>query len=161
MIYMKKNKNKFNLEDEVIHIDNLGIETFIKNKYPKLGHAVWHKIFKRDLIESNNIKFIDYSTVSSEDKLFNLECMLKSKIISCIKEPKYNYYVRRSGSITNTNLSKTNMVNRCKNTVNYIDRYLEKNSLDIDNYKYYLNYTELINALSFTRPINQIKIINL
>lgn len=154
-IYENETKVSLSLEDEEIYLDQIGIESFMKDKYPKFGSAVWHKIFRRELIESNNIRFIDYSTVSSEDKLFNLECMLKSKTISCIKEAKYNYYVRRSGSITSTKASKTNMVNRCKNTVEYVDDYLDRNNLDIDNYKYYLSYTEFLNALSFIMPINQ------
>lgn len=142
------------IESELICIDEIGIDNFLKSKYFSFGHAVWHKIYKREIVEANNIRFIDYSKVSSEDTIFNIQCMLKSNRIYSIDKPLYNYYIRRNGSITSSIKSKTNMINRCKNTVEIIDLFCDKNDLEIGYYKYYLNYSEMINALSFVKPIN-------
>ena len=94
------------LEEGVIDMDNLIKEDFLCEKYCKLGTAVWHKIFKTELIKENNIKFINYSEVASEDTLFNFEAMLKAKKIYCLDEPLYNYIIRAGSTMRQKSYNK-------------------------------------------------------
>lgn len=152
-ILESKEKVSLNFEDGLISIENIKPKNFLKDKYFKLGSAVWHKIFKKSLIVENNIKFINYNEVSSEDTIFNLQAMLKSKNIYCIDKPFYNYIIREN-SLTKSKIAKENMIYRCKNTVNIIHKYCEENNIDIDKYIYYLTYFEFINSLSYVHPKN-------
>ena len=150
-----ENKEKISLEfqEGLISMENIKPKNFLKDKYFKLGSAVWHKIFKKSLIVENNIKFINYNEVSSEDTIFNLQAMLKSKNIYCIDKPFYNYIIREN-SLTKSKIAKENMIYRCKNTVDIIQKYCEENNIDIDKYIYYLTYFEFINSLSYVHPKN-------
>ena len=141
------------LEEGVIDMDNLLKEDFLCEKYCKLGTAVWHKIFKTELIKENNIKFINYSEVASEDTLFNFEAMMKAKKIYCLNEPLYNYIITEA-SLTKSSVAKSNMVKRCINTVDIIRAFLEKNSIKVEQYINYLIYWEFINALSYVDEVN-------
>lgn len=141
------------LEEGVIDMDNLLKEDFLCEKYCKLGTAVWHKIFKSELIKNNNIKFVNYNEVASEDTLFNFEAMMKAKKIYCLNEPLYNYIITEA-SLTKSSVAKSNMVKRCINTVDIIRDFLEKNSIKAEQYINYLIYWEFINALSYVDEVN-------
>ena len=141
------------LEEGVIDMDNLLKEDFLCEKYCKLGTAVWHKIFKSELIKNNNIKFVNYNEVASEDTLFNFEAMMKAKKIYCLDEPLYNYIITEA-SLTKSSVAKSNMVKRCINTVDIIRDFLEKNSIKAEQYINYLIYWEFINALSYVDEVN-------
>lgn len=141
------------LEEGVIDMDNLIKEDFLCEKYCKLGTAVWHKIFKAELIKNNNIKFVNYNEVASEDTLFNFEAMMKAKKIYCLDEPLYNYIITEA-SLTKSSVAKSNMVKRCINTVDIIRDFLEKNSIKAEQYINYLIYWEFINALSYVDEVN-------
>ena len=141
------------LEEGVIDMDNLIKEDFLCEKYCKLGTAVWHKIFKAELIKNNNIKFVNYNEVASEDTLFNFEAMMKAKKIYCLNEPLYNYIITEA-SLTKSSVAKSNMVKRCINTVDIIRAFLEKNSIKVEQYINYIIYWEFINALSYVDEVN-------
>ena len=141
------------LEEGIINMDMIIKEDFLCEKYCKLGTAVWHKIFKSELIKNNNIKFINYNEVASEDTLFNFEAMMKAKKIYCLDEPLYNYIITEA-SLTKSNVAKSNMVKRCINTVDIIRYFLEKNSIKAEQYINYLIYWEFINALSYVDEVN-------
>ena len=141
------------LEEGVIDMDNLLKEDFLCEKYCKLGTAVWHKIFKAELIKNNNIKFINYSEVASEDTLFNFEAMMKAKKIYCLDEPLYNYIITEA-SLTKSSVAKSNMVKRCINTVDIMRDFTNNNNIKCDEYINYITYWEFINALSYVDEIN-------
>lgn len=149
----KEKKVSLSLEEGIINMDMIMKEDFLCEKYCKLGTAVWHKIFKSELIKNNNIKFINYNQVASEDTLFNFEAMMKAKNIYCLDQPLYNYIITE-GSLTKSSVAKSNMVKRCINTVDIIRDFLEKNSIKAEQYINYLIYWQFINALSYVEEVN-------
>lgn len=152
-VFEDKENISLKLEEGLINIKDIKPKNFLKDKYFSLGSAVWHKIFKKSFIVENNIKFINYSEVSSEDTIFNLQAMLKAKNIYCIDKPFYNYIIREN-SLTKSNLAKENMIYRCKNTVDIINKYCEENNIDVDKFVYYMTYFQFINLLSYVHPKN-------
>lgn len=152
-IFHNNTRTSLNLYEGLISIEDIKPKEFLKEKYFNLGTAVWHKIFRRSLIEENNIRFINYNEVSSEDTIFNLQAMLKAKTIYCIDKPLYNYIIR-DDSLTKSNMAKENMVYRCGNVVDVINKYCERNIIDTGNYIEYITYWQLINSLSYVYPKN-------
>ena len=64
-----------------------------------LLNPLWNKIYKREIIEKNNITF-DEKVETGEDFIFNLQYFRKAKKISFIKEKLYYYIRRNNNSIT-------------------------------------------------------------
>ena len=64
-----------------------------------LLNPLWNKIYKREIIENNNITF-DEKVETGEDFIFNLQYFRKTKKISFIKEKLYYYIRRNNNSIT-------------------------------------------------------------
>lgn len=64
-----------------------------------LLNPLWNKIYKRQIIENNNITF-DEKVETGEDFIFNLQYFRKTKKISFIKEKLYYYIRRNNNSIT-------------------------------------------------------------
>ena len=149
----EEKKVSLSLEEGIINMDMIMKEDFLCEKYCKLGTAVWHKIFKSELIKNNNIKFVNYNEVASEDTLFNFEAMMKAKKIYCLDEPLYNYIITEA-SLTKSSVAKSNMVKRCINTVDIMRNFLEKNDIKAEQYINYLIYWEFINALSYVDEVN-------
>lgn len=150
------NNNKkvsLNLKQGIIDIKKLTVDKFLMEEYPKLGTAVWHKIFRSELIKKNKIEFINYNQVSSEDTIFNYMSMIKSNRIYCIEEPLYDYMIRDE-SLTKSKHAKENMINRSLNTVNIMSRYNKQNKIKVEYYIIYRTYWELINGLSYVNPLN-------
>ncbi len=56
------------------------------------SYEVCNKLFKRDFVIKNSLKFSDTKKYFSEDILFNMDAVKYLKRIYFIKEPYYNYY---------------------------------------------------------------------
>lgn len=56
------------------------------------SYEVCNKIFRRDFLKRNNLRFKDTKKYFSEDILFNMETVKCSPRVFFIKEPYYNYY---------------------------------------------------------------------
>lgn len=156
------NNNKkvsLNLNEGIIDIRKLTESEFLSNEYFKLGTAVWHKIFKSNLIKENKIKFINYSEVASEDTLFNYEAMLKAKRLYCIDEALYDYRINEV-SLTKSKSAKENMVKRCMNTVSIMSDFLSKNRIKDENFIDYITYWQFINALSYVNELSIKSLVN-
>lgn len=152
-------KVSLNLNEGIIDIRKLTESEFLSNEYFKLGTAVWHKIFKSNLIKENKIKFINYSEVASEDTLFNYEAMLKAKRLYCIEEALYDYKINEN-SLTKSKSAKENMIKRCMNTVNIMSDFLSKNKIEGENFIDYITYWEFINALSYVDELKVKLLVN-
>lgn len=87
--------------------DNLILDT-ISNNNPKLFNTFGpcSKIYKRDLLIKNNIKFME--KVYYEDVSFTLKVLTLAKKISFVNEPLYNYIIRE-GSTMNSNNAIRNL----------------------------------------------------
>lgn len=85
---------------DVIKVDNIEQEPDMLKMHP----SVWTKIYRRDLIMDNNLRFQPY--VSGDDMAFALETFLKAKGIVFLNNFMcYDYYIRdlpSDKSITNT-----------------------------------------------------------
>lgn len=74
---------------DIIHVDNIEDEPDLL----KIPPAVWTKIYKRELLIENNIKFQPF--ISGEDLAFTLEVFLNAKGITFLNNYMcYNYFVR-------------------------------------------------------------------
>ena len=62
-------------------------------------YLIWNKIYKRDFINSNNIKFPENIT-NAEDGVFNLECLYANPRFSVDYTLGYHYRQLRDGSVT-------------------------------------------------------------
>ena len=84
---------------DVIKVDNIEEEPDMLKMHP----SVWCKIFRRDLIMDNNIRFQPY--VSGDDMAFTLETLLNAEGIVFLNNfLSYDYYIRdlpSDKSITN------------------------------------------------------------
>lgn len=69
------------------------------------SYEVCNKIFKRDFIKKNNLKFADTRKYFSEDILFNMEAVKYLKRVCFYGAPCYNYY-QNSESHMHSNASE-------------------------------------------------------
>ena len=85
---------------DVIHVDNIEQEPDLLKMQP----SVWCKIYKRELIMDNDLRFKKY--VTGDDMAFTLEALLNAKgIVYLNNYISYDYYIRdlpNDKSITNT-----------------------------------------------------------
>ena len=108
---------------------NLGYNYSIKelgNNMFSLRAICCNKLFKRELIEENNIRF---RNVGTEDYYFNLECFLCAKSISYINEYLYHYCLRPN-SYSTTHYKEKEFCINAKNIcldLNLIEEILKKN----------------------------------
>lgn len=66
--------------------------------------AVWNKIYKRELIEKNNLQY--RNNVWYEDIDFSIIILLDDVKISFLDEPLYNYLLRPGSTMNNSNIAK-------------------------------------------------------
>ena len=86
--YLKEVMEMSEMKDYIMDFGNSG-----------LLNPLWNKIYKREIIENNNITF-DEKVETGEDFIFNLQYFRKAKKISFIKEKLYYYIRRNNNSIT-------------------------------------------------------------
>lgn len=73
--------------------------------YSKYRGYLWNKMFIRDIINNNNIKF-DKNIVMSEDMLFIFEYLKYIDGVICINNENYNYRIISSSASKNINNMK-------------------------------------------------------
>ena len=115
-------KSRLGIETEVIDMDVLGIKQYF-DKYQfiyKHGDQAWNKIYKREFVQKFGIVFEKNSEIFSEDKLFNLYCLLNVKTICTLDSSFYNY-LQREGS-----LMYEEKPNHTKRLMTLLDRFYKK-----------------------------------
>ena len=115
-------KSILGIETDVIDIDVLGIKQYF-DKYQfiyKHGDQAWNKIYKREFVRKFGIVFEKNSEIFSEDKLFNLYCLLNVKRICTLDSSFYNY-LQREGS-----LMYEGKPNHTKRLMTLLDRFYRK-----------------------------------
>lgn len=93
-------RSRLGIETETVDVAALGIRRYF-DKYQftyKHGDEAWNKIYRREFLEGFGIRFERNREIFSEDKLFNLYCLLHVKKISTLDSSFYNY-LQRPGSI--------------------------------------------------------------
>lgn len=107
------------------HITNLQIAESISEKVNVLKDgAIWDKIFKRSLLNDNNIRFPEYSKSYFEDNLLLFPAAMRADKIVLINTTNYHYWQRETS------------------VVHDVQHYDEMNSYCVDVIKNLLNFTE-------------------
>ena len=112
------------LIDEIIDLDKYDIKDYISNKlFYKHTVVVWNKIYKREIIKNNMIRFEDVSYVGSEDALFNYQYLMHAKIITSINKIGYSQ-LSRMGSTATT--YRPGYMKRTSNMIECMYKYSKK-----------------------------------
>ena len=110
-----------------------------------LLNPLWNKIYKREIIENNNITF-DEKVETGEDFIFNLQYFRKTKKISFIKEKLYYYIRRNNNSITYQYIE--NMYERGWEIHSLLESFLEDMNFYSNENAYVLYGNHLTGAFS-------------
>lgn len=116
---------------------NVNIEKNVKNNMAdfiiryyyregKYKNHVWDKIFKRDVIKKNNIKFGDLKEITGEDTLFAITALAFANNIIYVHNKLYYYYIRKNSIMNTFNIDKM------KKTINFmkqVENFQEKSKL--------------------------------
>ena len=100
--------------------DNL--EDTLKSFFGK--KAVWNKIYKREIIIENKIKFAEKKWY--EDFAFTLKILVNSDKISFVDEPLYYYLIRQGSTMNNSNVKRNLEI---LEAFEDITTYLKKNKM--------------------------------
>ena len=109
-------------------------DLFEERRFPYLGYPI-DKIFDRELIEQNNIRF-DETIKLNEDRLFVLQYLLHCKTIHCVDQVVYFYRQRSSGVIAETRRNLT--VTDSEMTVIESFRKMQRICADVSDNLYYI-----------------------
>ena len=123
MVYPHSKPKQFIFKDagrEKIFISDYDKYCFMVNSFLRysIGYEVWVRVYKRSIIEQNNIQFEDNQRIFSEDICFNLCYLSFVKKIITIQRPLY-YYCRREDSIMGVAAKKCNL-NRFNDLAKYV-----------------------------------------
>lgn len=138
-----------------------------KNDIFKFPSTAWTKLYKRDFLIKNNIKFQEIFV--GQDQIFFIKTMLKADSIYVLDKNLYCYTKKRPGSVTSikkkTSFSPIDVfwaVNEALEDYNYtiINRYFLKATFWLtkmqDDLKedYYRRYSEILEFLKTKYPNN-------
>lgn len=131
------------------------VEFMAENPADYYYAVLWNKLYKRDIIEKNNIRF-DENVSWCEDFIFNMEYLLHVHSIESTLSPTY-YYVKREGSLVSKSInSLTNIVRMKLSVLEYYNDfykkiYADENSIKrkVNVYKFIFDYSKDDFALPF------------
>ncbi|MHB1001509.1 MAG: glycosyltransferase family 2 protein [Armatimonadota bacterium] len=99
-----------------------------KPDYLDAWSTVWSKIYKRDVITDNSIKFVDTKIIgSAEDALFNILAFYHTRAAVFINKPYYHYWRTNSSSFTST--YKPRLLEQWGCLYSLINEFIKKNEL--------------------------------
>lgn len=104
----------------------------------QINAIVWNKIYRRDILERNDIRFSVGQTMG-EDFLFNIKYLQKIRSIITIENSLYMYY-QRSESVMNSYNKK--YISSIINYENVIKDFATKNCINILDVKFTKFYLE-------------------
>lgn len=84
------------LEEGVVDVERMGLARyFYKYFMPyKHGQEAWSKLYRREVITKNALRFMPNDEIFAEDTLFSAMYLLHTRRIAVLKEPYVNYYQR-------------------------------------------------------------------
>lgn len=87
-------------EDETIDVDRLGLANYFYQYWMpyKHGQEAWSKLYRRDVIEKNGLRFAPNKEVFAEDTHFSAMYLMHTHTIAALKTP-YIYYIQRGDSL--------------------------------------------------------------
>lgn len=89
-----------NFETETIDVDRLGLANYFYRYWMpyKHGQEAWSKLYRRDVIEGNDLRFAPNNEIFAEDTLFSAMYLMHTHVIAALSFP-YVYYVQRGDSL--------------------------------------------------------------
>ncbi|RDI45706.1 glycosyltransferase family 2 protein [Falsibacillus pallidus] len=138
-------EKKFNFPEKSI-FENQSVKSNIMRKLigplneevanPELMDAwgtVWSKLFRADIIKSNEIRFTDLNVIgTNEDLLFNIQVINFAQTFVFLNKPYYHYWRANSGSVTTG--FKPLLFDQWLNLYHLIEEFIKKNSLSEEYY---------------------------
>lgn len=87
-------------EDEVIDLEQLGLAKYFYHYWMpyKHGQEAWSKLYRRDVIEQNGLRYAPNVEIFAEDTLFSAMYLLHTRKIAALKKAYVNY-VQRGDSL--------------------------------------------------------------
>lgn len=88
------------IQDEVIDLQKLGLATYFYRYWLPYRHGqeAWSKLWRRDVIEQNALRFQPNDEIFAEDTLFTAMYLMHTRVIAA-KSEAYVHYFQRSDSI--------------------------------------------------------------
>ena len=132
---------RFEQVNKIIHDSDFSIKLNSIDDYPSFiaNSNIWTKIFRKSLIENNNIKFPE--KIPAEDSVFLLNAILNAKGIKFINKIVYKYKIDRNDSVSHK-FSEELLLNRLK--AYYEMYYICANKNKTKIFKQYLLFDKLI-----------------
>lgn len=81
------------------------IASMYKDKYYSYQGFLWNKLYRRDIIEQNSIRF-HKELLYNEDRTFNIEYLLYCKTAIIITKPYYYYTIWQGGAMSKNDPEK-------------------------------------------------------
>ena len=138
-------------ETHDLHLSYKGNVDFAKIKFDILSqklNTVWAKLFNKDLLDRNSIRF-DENMVISEDYMFVLQTLIKSKRIQIAEFIPYHYYRNENGSYAIGNLTERHLdslIQAYSKSKSYIDE-LDKLQRSHVNSRYLQQTVDIVGRL--------------
>ena len=87
-------------DDETIDLDKLGLSEYLWRYFMPYhhGHEAWSKLWRRDVIEQNGLRFVPNDEIFAEDTLFSAMYLMHTTRIAA-KNAVYVHYFQRGDSI--------------------------------------------------------------
>ncbi len=129
-----------------------------KYQFYKSHGVIWDKIYRKDFITENNIRFVDTNQCTYEDNLFLLESILKCRKLCALNKIIYNHIIEIGNSASTYNYSEYTKV---KNYIETLANILKTNNIfqSLENrfYNSIVSYT--IFSLSLEYRHNRVKLL--
>ena len=146
-----------NMKDEVLDLTELGLKSYFYQYWFPYKHGVeaWNKLYRRDIIQQNQLMFQPNNEILAEDTLFSAMYLMHTRKIAALSKPYYYYYMR-SGSIMNS--AKPRAAHRLMTLAVRLCEYAqEKGITQLDSILPVLCYTGLITkGISFDPSMEDI-----
>lgn len=88
------------MADETIDLETMGLADYFYRYWMPYRHGqeAWCRLYRRDVIEENGLRFAPNKEIFAEDTLFSAMYLMHVKTLSALKKP-YVYYIQRGDSL--------------------------------------------------------------
>lgn len=123
---------EFSVEEPTLETDDIG-RRVIDFTEKKFMWNVWGKLFRRDFLTKNNIKFPAMTTY--EDMIFTFQCVICAKNYLRIPDNFYHYRIRNN-SLSHKNIDGIEISKNLIEGVKVLDKFMASKKFFVDNPKF-------------------------
>ena len=116
--------------------------------------TIWSAVYKREMLEKNNVKFLETPGASYQDAGFQFKAFSVATSIFCIEKPLYYYRIDNEKSSVKSS-KKLEMV---KTEFDEIDKFIKKDFREIADACRFRSYNWNLNRLKFKEALKFAKI---